>query len=286
MILTAETDIKIIDLLLQVFPESNKTRIRKFIRLGCVSYNGVLINHPEFLVHSGQSVDFKRYQVRDNFKEEAPFKILHEDEDLLVVFKPAGVLSSGRTTEKIRSMFGMVNKYVTNKTRDRQRAYTVHRLDREVCGLLMFAKSEEAKFFMQDHWKDVEKRYYAVVEGFPQKKSGTITSFLKENSQQVVYSVDREEEGAKWAVTHYKMLEYNEIAQRSLLEVQLETGRKNQIRVHLSDLGCPIVGDRKYGADASEKRPIHLMAFYLSFPLFSQDKRETVEIPLIKGFWS
>lgn len=283
MNLTAPRDMSLIDLLLESFPDSNRTRLKKAIRLGCVSdADGAMMKHAETMLHKGESVQFKKYQAREFYREKAPFRILFEDEEVMVVFKPAGILTSGRTTEKVRSMFGMVNQYVLQKTRHRQRAYTVHRLDREVCGLLLFAKSEESQTFLQDHWKEVEKKYYALVEGQPEKASGKCCSFLKENARQVMYSVPTEEEGAKWAVTHYKTLQYNEDTHTSLLEVRLETGRKNQIRVHLSDMGCPIVGDRKYGADNTIKQQIHLMAYSLDFPHPLSRRREKVEIGLPK----
>lgn len=285
MILTAGRDISLIDLLLETFPDSNRTRLKKAIRLGCVSTaDGALMKHAETPLRKGERVTFKKYSARELYREKAPFRILYEDDDMMVVFKPAGILTSGRTTEKVRSMFGTVNSYVLQKTRHRQRAYTVHRLDREVCGLLMFAKNEETKAFLQDHWQDVEKKYYALVEGRPEKAAGFCSSFLKENARQVMYSVAQEEAGAKWAVTHYKTLRYHETDGTALLEVRLETGRKNQIRVHLSDMGCPIVGDRKYGADDSVKRQIRLMAYSLSFPNPRTGRREKVEIGLPKDF--
>ncbi|MDE6105953.1 MAG: RluA family pseudouridine synthase [Bacteroidales bacterium] len=285
MILTADRDTSLIDLLLEAFPDSNRTRLKKAIRLGCVSTaDGALMKHAETPLHKGERVSFKRYSARELYREKAPFRILYEDDDLMVVFKPAGILTSGRTTEKVRSMFGIVNSYVLQKTRHRQRAYTVHRLDREVCGLLMFAKNEETKAFLQDHWQEVEKKYYALVEGCPEKASGVCSSFLKENARQVMYSVAQEEAGAKWAVTHYRTLRRHEAEGTALLEVRLETGRKNQIRVHLSDMGCPIVGDRKYGADDSVKRQIRLMAYSLAFPNPRTGRREKVEIGLPKDF--
>lgn len=286
-------DTTLIALLIQAFPQSNRTHIKKAIRYGCVTIRGAIIKSPEYLLKKGQYVEYRKYQERETVKSRPPFRILFEDQDVMVVFKPAGILSSGRTTEKIRSMFGMVNKYVKLKTRERQRAYTVHRLDREVSGLLMFAKSEEARNFLQDHWKEVEKYYYALVEGVPERKSGTVESWLKENARQMVYSTEREEADAKWSVTHYSTEACFSREGRpakpaeacfSLLRVRLETGRKNQIRVHLSEMGCPIVGDRKYGAEAKVKRIVRLFAYSLSFPHPVLNRRVHVEIPLPESF--
>lgn len=301
----------LLEILQQAFPESSRTHLKKMIRYGCVrvmeckNLKDGIVRHPEYLLNSGWHVEVRKYQERDSLKERPPFRILFEDEYILAVYKPAGILSSGRTTEKVRSMFGMVNSYVVKSTRGKQRAYTVHRLDREVSGILLFAKDEESKFFMQEHWTEVEKYYYALVHGLPPAKAGTCQSWLKENSQQVVYSVKNEVPGAKWSVTHYKHLatytwEGKEVdadalklvqagkahpdSLFSLLRIKLETGRKNQIRVHLSDMGCPIVGDRKYGGDSKVKRTVRLLAYSIYFPHPMQTRRVNVEIPMPEGF--
>lgn len=295
MNILANENAPLIDVLLQAFPQSNKTHLKKAVRFGCVELNGAVIRHPEFMLKAGQKISFKKYGERETNKEKPPFKILFEDEEIIAVFKPAGILSSGRTTEKVRSMFGVVNQYVLKKSRARQRAYTVHRLDREVSGILLFAKSERTQNFLKDHWEEVEKHYYALVHGVPKKKEATLQSWLKENARQVVYSVKEEEEDAKWSITHYKLLHtfgwdgkeaQPEEALFSLLRIRLETGRKNQIRVHLSDMGCPIVGDRKYGGDARVKRAVRLLAYSISFPHPMQQRRVSLEInPPAKFTW-
>lgn len=272
----------LIDILSEIFPDSSRSHIKKIIKFGCVSMGGAMLKHPEFPLKKGQKIEYRKYKAREIYREKAPFRILYEDDDMLVVYKNAGILSCGRTTENIRSMFSVVNSYVLQKTRNKQRAYTVHRLDREVCGLMIFAKTEQSRDFLKDNWQEVTKKYYAVVEGRVQKKSGTIKSYLKENSRQQVYSLTEFEEGAKHSITHYSFLEYYQDKDQSLLEVKLETGRKNQIRVHLSSIGHPIVGDRKYGADPSEKLPIHLVAYSLSFPQPSTGRRQKVEVGLPK----
>lgn len=278
----------LLDVLMQAFPESNKTHLKKAVRFGCVTFRGAVLRHPDFLIRAGQEISFKKYGERDTYREKPPFRVLFEDDEIIAVFKPAGILSTGRTTEKIRSMFGAVNKYVLEKSRGNRRAYTVHRLDREVSGILLFAKSEQSRDFLQENWDRVEKHYYALVHGVPRKKEATLRSWLKENARQVVYSVPEEEEGAKWSITHYKLVDtfaWNGVkaspdeALFSLLRIRLETGRKNQIRVHMSDMGCPIVGDRKYGADAHVRRSVRLFAQSISFPHPVQERRVHLEIP-------
>lgn len=293
MKISVKKDTSLLELLIGLFPDSNRTHLKKAVKYGCVSIKGAVIKSPDYLLRKGDEVEYKKYQEREIEKQKAPFRILYEDDYVIVVFKPAGILSSGRTTEKIRSMFRMVNRYIQDKTRGRQRVYAVHRLDREVSGLLMFAKSEDMKDFLQENWKDVDKFYYALVHGIPEKKQGVIESWLKENSQQTVYSVPQEEPGSKWAVTHYTVEKYYQArgrecqrddAEFTLLKVQLETGRKNQIRVHLSDIGCPIVGDRKYGKDKDVKRIVRLLSFVLDFPHPVLRRRVHVEIPLPPSF--
>ncbi|MCM1168367.1 MAG: RluA family pseudouridine synthase [Bacteroides sp.] len=285
----------LLDVLLRAFPDSNKTHLKKAVRFGCVTFRGAVLRHPDFRLRAGQEITFKKYGDRDTHREKPPFRVLFEDEEIIAVFKPAGILSSGRTTEKVRSMFGAVNRYVLEKSRGNCRAYTVHRLDREVSGILLFAKSERTQEYLQDNWERVEKHYYALVHNVPRKKEATLQSWLKENARQVVYSVPEEEEGAKWSVTHYRIVDTfgwdggqapQEQALFSLLRIRLETGRKNQIRVHMSDMGCPIVGDRKYGADTRVKRAVRLFAYSISFPHPLQERRVHLEItPPAKFNW-
>lgn len=293
MKITVTENITLLDALERQFPDSNRTHLKKAIRYGCVLQDNNVLRRPEILLPAGTQIEFKTYHSRETSRRPAPFKILYEDDYMLAVIKPAGILSSGRTTEKIRSMFGMVNHYLQQKSRGRERAYTVHRLDREVSGILLFAKTEEAKYNLQDSWQDVEKHYYALVHDTPKKERATLQSFLKENARQVVYSVPEEEPDSKWAVTHYKVLDYygwqggkstRQEALFTLLDVRLETGRKNQIRVHLSDMGCPIVGDRKYGADPKVNRQVRLYAYSIRFPHPMQERAVKLEMPLPTRF--
>jgi 23S rRNA pseudouridine1911/1915/1917 synthase len=159
----------------------------------------------------------------------------------------------------------MLNEYERSKTKDRSgRVYIVHRLDRDASGLIVFAKSDATKRALQGHWTLATKKYYAITEGTPEERSGTIENYLREDTFKRVYSVSKNHPEAQRAVTHYRVLREN--GGYALLEVTLETGRKNQIRVHLSGIGCPIMGDEKYGARSDPFRRLALHACFLSFP--------------------
>ncbi|MBK1835530.1 RluA family pseudouridine synthase [Roseibacillus ishigakijimensis] len=171
---------------------------------------------------------------------------LYEDRDLLVVDKASGLLTV--SSEKVRenTAYFLLTDYVRKgNPKAPHRVFIVHRLDRDTSGVLVFAKSEKAKHFLQEQWPEFRKVYYAVVEGAPPEKEGVITSYLAENKAHKVYSTPDKKRG-KLARTAYRVLKQGQ--GNSLLEIELLTGRKNQIRVHLADVGCPVVGDKKYRA--------------------------------------
>ena len=172
-------------------------------------------------------------------------EILYEDRDILVVDKPAGLLTVGTETNKFKTAYSVLTDYVRKgDLKSRNRIFIVHRLDQWTSGVLIFAKSEGVKYHLQAQWKGTEKKYIAVVHGHLAPKEGMITSYLSENKAHVVYSTTDVSKG-KLAHTAYRVLK--ETRRFSLLEINLLTGRKNQIRVHMADKGHPIVGDRKYG---------------------------------------
>ncbi len=171
--------------------------------------------------------------------------ILYEDDVILVVDKINGLLTVGTDREKYKTAYFLLNDYVKKgNTRSKNRVFVVHRLDKDTSGVLIFAKNEEAKRFLQDEWKTFSKKYFALVHGILQDKAGEITSYLYENKAYRVYSVNDPEKG-KLAKTAYRVIKETE--NFSLLEIDLLTGRKNQIRVHLSEKGHPVVGDKTYG---------------------------------------
>jgi 23S rRNA pseudouridine1911/1915/1917 synthase len=188
-------------------------------------------------------------------------RIVHLDEAVVVVDKPAGLLSMGSAREKERTAHRILNDYLKAQTKSQsQQAFIVHRLDRETSGLMLFARTELIQAALQQNWKSVTKKYLAMVEGTPSSAAGTLKDRLLEDKS---LRVRRVENGGELAITHYRVLAQR--GKRSILELQLETGRKNQIRVQLAALGHPIVGDSKYGANTGSARHLMLHSCELSF---------------------
>jgi tRNA pseudouridine32 synthase/23S rRNA pseudouridine746 synthase/23S rRNA pseudouridine1911/1915/1917 synthase len=171
--------------------------------------------------------------------------ILFEDRDIIVVNKSPGLLTMGTDREKENTAYFHLTDYVRKgNPRSKNRIFIVHRLDRDTSGVLVFAKTEPAKHFLQDNWKEFTKKYVAVVQGQLAVKEGIIESYLVENSAKRMYSVNNPEKG-KYSKTGYKVLKEN--SKFSLLEIDLFTGTKNQIRVHFAEKGNPVAGDKIYG---------------------------------------
>jgi tRNA pseudouridine32 synthase/23S rRNA pseudouridine746 synthase/23S rRNA pseudouridine1911/1915/1917 synthase len=197
--------------------------------------------------------------------------ILYEDRDLLVVDKPSGLLTIGTEREKERTAYFALTEYVRKgAARSRNRIFIVHRLDRETSGVLVFAKTVEAKVSLQSRWDETKKRYLAVVHGKCEKRSETITTYLAENSAHGVYSTADPRKG-KLAHTAYTVLK--ETKDFTLLDVELLTGRKHQIRVHLADRGHPVVGDKRYGrADRAHGRlALHARSLAFRHPVSGKE---------------
>jgi RluA family pseudouridine synthase len=206
--------------------------------------------------------------------------ILYEDRDIIVVDKISGLLTMGTEREKENTAYFLLNEYVKKgNERSKNRVFIVHRLDREASGILVFAKSEYSKRFLQDNWQDFSKKYITVVHGRMQDKEGKISSYLFENKAYKVYSVNDPAKG-KYSVTGYHVIKESD--QYSLLEINLFTGRKHQIRVHLSEMGHPIVGDKLYGKKEKGIKRLALHSFSLTIvhPETNNEMYFETEIPL------
>lgn len=206
-------------------------------------------------------------------------EILYEDRDILVVNKPAGLLTMGTGTNKFNTASHILTEYVRRgRLKSRNRIAVVHRLDQWTSGVLVFAKSEEVKLRLQAQWKSTDKTYFAVVHGHMTPKEGLITSYLTEDKAYVVHSTTDVARG-KLAHTAYKVLK--ETKRFSLLEVSLLTGRKNQIRVHMADKGHPVVGDRKYGkaSDGYSRLALHSRSISFKHPTSGEQMTFEGEVP-------
>jgi len=210
-------------------------------------------------------------------------KIVYEDRDILVIDKPPGLLTMGTETEKENTAYSVLTDYVRKGyVKSRNRIFIVHRLDRDTSGLLIFAKNEKSKLSLQNQWDKTKKKYLAVVYGKLVEKSGAITSYIVENDARMVYSTTNKSIG-KLATTLYNVLKENKGL--SLLEIDLVTGRKNQIRVHLADKGHPIVGDKKFGKKDDTYKRMALHSYSISFEHPFSGRRLTFETPF-PGYFS
>ncbi|MGB8492563.1 MAG: RluA family pseudouridine synthase [Bacteroidales bacterium] len=271
----------LIEFLTGQYPDSPRTRIKKLLQSGSVRVNDKQVTLHSFMLSPGDNVEILR-QVPHSAGSELPFPILYEDKDVIVVDKPAGRPTS--STDGSLSIQTVVSGYLKIVSKGKLRAFVVHRLDKEVSGVLLFAKSVDAMQAIKDSWKETEKHYYALVEGIPGQEEGTISSWLIEDKSQKVHSTSSGVPDAKFAITHYRILKL--VGEHTLLDIKTDTGRKNQIRVHLSDIRCPIVGDRKYGASDTYKRRVRLHAWSLSFQRPFGGGKITITSPMPEGFLS
>ncbi len=273
------------DFLFRELKDLKKTKIKQILKFGSVRINDHVTTWYQHPLKPGDRVEIlgKERASVERSKTELGLKVVYEDSDILVVEKPAGLLTMGTEREKEATLYFMLNEYERSKTKDESgRVYIVHRLDRDASGLIVFAKSDATKRVIQGHWELATKKYFAITEGTPKEKSGKIENYLREDAFKRVYSVPANHPEAQHAVTHYRVLREN--GGYALLEVTLETGRKNQIRVHLSGLGCPIMGDEKYGAKSDPFRRLALHACFLSLPHPVTGELKTFKSALPKPF--
>jgi 23S rRNA pseudouridine1911/1915/1917 synthase len=254
------------------------TKVKKKMKHQDILINGEKIEEHNPVVPEGATVEM----LVSKTQNAEGLNILHEDRDIIVVEKKAGLLSVQSRMDKDRTVFGLVNKYLIRKSHNKERALVIHRLDQKVSGVLIFAKTKKAEVFLTKNWSDFNKTYHAAVEGCPDPKDGTVESWLYEDKNYKVHA-GPEREGAKFAITHYKL--EKKFKNYSLLNVTLGTGKKNQIRVQLAEIECPIVGDMKYGATGNPIGRIGLHAHSLEITHPTSGERMTFHSPSPKSFY-
>ena len=202
--------------------------------------------------------------------------ILYEDKYFIIINKPAGLLTIATEKEKERTLYHYVYDYLKSKNKN-NKVFIIHRLDKDTSGIVMFAKNIEMKAYIQNNWNNIERNYVAVVYGKMKKKKDTIKTYLMETKTHLTYSVN--DTNAKLAITDYEVI--LESKKYSLLSLKLKTGRKNQIRVSLANIGNSIVGDKKYGIKKDPIRRMALHANYIKFfhPILKKDVDIDIDIP-------
>jgi len=244
-----------------------KTKVKQILKYGSIRVNGCVVTAHNHWIRPKDMVEFlsKKDAVTEGLKSQFQFPIVYEDGALIVVDKPHGLLTIGTDRERDKTLYSYLTEYERAKSnRNSGRVFIVHRLDREASGLVVLAKTEPIQSVLQKNWIQAVKKYSAVTEGVPPKRTGIIKSHLEENKSGRVYGMPQPSKNSRPAITHYRLLKQN--GKNALLEVTLQTGRKNQIRIHLADLGYPIIGDKKYGAASNPLRRLALHAGFLSFP--------------------
>lgn len=258
-----DNDINIFDFLRLKLPNKSKNNIKAMLMSECVYVNDIMVDKPNYLLKKDDKINIILRQIyTDNHK----IDIIYEDDYFIGINKPSGLLSVS-TSKSDYTAYSIVRKYVKNKN---TKLFILHRLDRDTSGILLFCKDEKIKNYMQDNWNSlVLKRGYLGIVNGAINSSGTIKSYLYENKNYVVKSTNDPSRG-KLAITNYKVLKSNK--KYSLLQIFIDTGRKNQIRVQMNDINTFIIGDKKYGNSNAKRLYLHANIFSFIHPV---TKKET-----------
>lgn len=252
----------LIDFLTATLNDKSRTTIKSYLSHRQVAVNNIPTSQFNTPLHRGDNVTInftKGYKV---FKHRR-LRIVFEDEFIIAIDKGYGLLSMATKNEKSETAYRIVSDYVKSNDPEAH-IFIVHRLDRDTSGIMIFAKRQRIQEILQRNWNEsvMERKYMAVVEGEISPAEGEVKSYLKENAAMLMYSTNDAANG-QLAITQYRTVASN--GRFSLVEVQLQTGRKNQIRVHMHDLGHPIIGDRKYGSKCNPIGRVALHAASLRF---------------------
>lgn len=273
---------KLLEFLFAAMPDKKRTTVKEFLKHRQVMVGSNVDTRFDTELRAGDKVSVNTTREFQTFSHPR-LRLLYEDDDIIVIDKGYGLLSMGTDKANEMTAYSILREYV-KRVDPRQKIFIVHRLDRDTTGVMLFAKTPEAKETLQHNWNNMvlERRYVAVTEGAPEPADGEIRSYLAENSAHEVYSTDDKTKG-QLAVTYYRTLKSR--APYSLVELSLATGRKNQIRVHLKEQGHPIVGDRRYGAKPSPIHRLCLHAHTLRFIHPTTRRDMSFTSPLPAGFF-
>lgn len=276
MVITVKENAPLLEYLINNVSES-RSKLKATLQGRGIAVNGRMVTQFDYQLKAGDKIIISRHKKQNQFKSRY-VKIVYEDRWLVVVEKNIGILSmaAGHSSLNVKSV---LDDYFL-KSRQKCRAHVVHRLDRDTSGLMVYAKDIETEQILEHNWHQIvyDRRYVAVVSGEMEQNSGTIANWLKDNKTYITYSSPTDN-GGKYAVTHFQVL--NRTTEHSLVEYKLETGRKNQIRVHSADMGHPVCGDMKYGNGDDPLHRLCLHAYMLCFthPVTGEPMEFSTPIP-------
>lgn len=276
LVFTVDRECQLLEFLLASLKNEGRNKVKALLKYRAVSVGTKTITKFDYPLRLGQTVSIT---ASVESAKKCPLDILYEDDDIIAVNKPAGLLSIATDKELEHTAYHILMEYVREDNVN-NRVFIVHRLDRDTSGVLIIAKNEKMKHALQDKWNDLVKTrgYICVVEGTLEEKSGTLRSFLQETKTHLIYSA----ESGLEAITDYKVIKEGKMY--SLVEVDLQTGRKNQIRVQMQDIGHSIVGDKKYGAANNPIKRLCLHANKLALIHPYTNELLTFVTPMPKGF--
>ena len=277
---TVRSQCELLNYLLETLKGQSRNSIKSLLTNHRIAVNGAPVSQYNFVLYPKDTVIISKTAIRRKTRSNLP--IIYEDDEIIVINKPSGLLSVASDNEKGSTAYRMLSDYVQQKDKH-NRIFVVHRLDEDTSGVLMVAKNPQIKEALQAKWNEIvsKRGYYAIVEGHMENKTGTFKSYLKKNAQNMMYSSKKAGDG-QLAVTHYKVMKENE--NYSLLDVNIDTGRKNQIRVHLGESGHYVIGDDKYGEPSNPIKRLGLHAYELDLTHPFTKKLMKFKAPMPKEF--
>lgn len=274
----------LMEYLMLKLPSLGRNKIKSILAHYQVLVDGMPVTRFDFELASEDVVTVLKYGKKEKGKGKEPFDlpIIYEDDDFIVINKPSGLLSIASDKEREKTAYRMLNNYVRQKD-PKSRIFILHRIDKDTSGVLVVCKNVKIRDALQKHWNErvMDRGYYAIVESAMDQPKGTFHTWLIENSTNLMFSSHKKGEGQE-AITHYEVMEDN--GTYSLLDVHIDTGRKNQIRVHLKEAGHPIIGDDKYGNGVNPLKRLGLHAYLLAFEHPLTKKKMVFKAPMPKEF--
>lgn len=269
---------ELLEFLIAVQPERPKSKIKSELEHKLVSVDGKIVTRFNYPLKAGQKVCIGNFTPVYSKAPVSALKIIYEDDELLVIDKPAGMLAIANEKEREMTAYHLAMEYVRAKN-SHNRIFVIHRLDRDTSGIIVFAKNEVIKHALQENWEKCARYrgYTAVAEGIPIPESGRIENKLRETESHFVYAAKMGD--GKLAITNYRTKKVS--GNYSLLDIDIETGRKNQIRAHLSGIGVPIAGDKKYGAktNPAHRLCLHAHKLVIVHPISDEEMIFTSPVP-------